>query len=433
MTQFSWQNPYSSQRLPVFARNIVSTSHPLAAQAGLRMLWKGGTAVDAAIAAAAMLTVVEPVSCGLGGDAFAQVWDGSSLQGLNASGPAPAAWNPDYFARKYGLQHGVARQPLRGWDTVTVPGVIAGWGALHQKFGKLSFADLLEPAIDIAERGHAVASIVADKWAAAVPELQQQPGFAATFMPRGRAPRTSELLQLPGHARTLRALALGGVREFYEGATAQSIVAFAREGGAALSASDLREYRAEWVTPIGTRYREHQVHELPPNGQGIAALIALGILRHFEVERLPLDGLESQHLQIEAMKLAFADVYQQVAEPGSMRVTAAQMLDDDYLQMRARGIERQRASPAVCGLPASSGTVYLSAADEAGMMVSFIQSNYMGFGSGVVVPDRGIALQNRGVGFSMDPRAANVVAGGKRPFHTIIPAFLTHGGEPGQS
>jgi len=214
--------------MPVFARNIVSTSHPLAAQAGLRMLWKGGNAVDAAIAAAAAITVVEPVSCGLGGDAFALVWDGAKLHGLNASGVAPAAWNVDYFRRKYGEENGVAIQPKRGWDAVTVPGVIAGWEALHAKFGSLPFGDLMQPAIEIAERGHAVASIVAHKWAAAIPDLKDQPGFADVFMPRGRAPEVSELVRFPGHAKTLRMLAEQGPRAYYEGETADKIAAAPR-------------------------------------------------------------------------------------------------------------------------------------------------------------------------------------------------------------
>jgi gamma-glutamyltranspeptidase/glutathione hydrolase len=425
MTRFDWHNPYPTQRLPVFARNLVSTSHPLAAQAGLRMLWKGGNAVDAALAAAAAITVVEPVSCGLGGDAFALVWDGAKLHGLNASGVAPAAWNVDYFRRKYGDEHGIAKQPKRGWDAVTVPGVIAGWEALHAKFGSLPFADLMAPAIEIAERGHALASIVAYKWAAAVPELQDQPGFAATFMPHGRAPRVSELVRFPGHAKTLRRLADEGPRAYYEGEIAERIAAFAREGGGALTLDDLRNYRADWVEPIGKAYRGYTVHEIPPNGQGIAALIALGILEQFDVGALPVDGVDSQHLQIEAMKLAFADVYRYVADPRSMEVTPEQMLDDAYLAARAKLIDPRRATHFGFGMPRAGGTIYLSAADERGMMVSFIQSNYMGFGSGIVVPDSGIALQNRGCGFSMDPASPNVVAGGKRPFHTIIPAFLT--------
>ncbi|MDR6420120.1 gamma-glutamyltranspeptidase/glutathione hydrolase [Paraburkholderia phenoliruptrix] len=425
MTGFNWQNPYPTPRLPVFARNIVSTSHPLAAQAGLRMLWKGGNAVDAAIAAAAAITVVEPVSCGLGGDAFALVWDGRKLHGLNASGVAPQAWSVDYFRRKYGEEAGLAIQPKRGWDAVTVPGVIAGWEALHRKFGSLPFADLMEPAIEIAERGHAVASIVAHKWAAAVPELKDQPGFASTFMPRGRAPQVSELVRFPGHAKTLRKLAEQGPRAYYEGEIAERIAAFSRECGGALTADDLRNYRADWVEPIGKDYRGYTVHEIPPNGQGIAALIALGILEQFDVKELTVDNVESQHLQIEAMKLAFADVYRYVADPRSMEVTPEQMLDPAYLASRARLIDPKRATQFDFGMPKAGGTIYMSVADERGMMVSFIQSNYMGFGSGIVVPETGISMQNRGCGFSMDPASPNVVEGGKRPFHTIIPAFLT--------
>ena len=425
MTQFAWQNPYPSTRSPVFARNLVSTSHPLAAQAGLRMLWQGGNAVDAALAAAAVLTLVEPVSCGLGGDAFALVWAGGKLHGLNASGVAPALWNVDYFKRKYGETQGVAHHPKRGWDAVTVPGVVAGWEALHGRFGSLPFADLLQPAIEIAERGHAIASIVAHKWAAAIDELHRLPGFAQTFMPHGRAPHVGEKMTYPGHAKTLRQLAQLGPRAFYEGQIAEQIAAFSRECGGAMTAQDLRGYRAEWVEPIGRDYRGHTVHEIPPNGQGIAALIALGILEKFDLQALPVDGVASQHLQIEAMKLAFADVYRYVSDPRSMEVTPEQMLDDAYLASRAKLIDPQRATQFDFGMPPAGGTIYLSAADESGMMVSFIQSNYMGFGSGIAVPDTGIALQNRGFGFSMDPASPNVVEGGKRPFHTIIPAFLT--------
>jgi gamma-glutamyltranspeptidase/glutathione hydrolase len=418
MSHFNWGNPYPSTRSPVFARNVVSTSHPLAAQVGLQILWKGGNAVDAAIAAAATLTVVEPVSCGLGGDAFALVWDGARLHGLNASGHSPAAWNIDYFRRR-------GTRATRGWDTVTVPGVIAGWEALRQRFGTLPMGDLLQPAIEIAERGYAVAAIVAKKWAAAIPELREQPGFAPVFMPRGRAPAVSELMRLPDHARTLRALATRGARDFYEGEIADRIAQFAAASGAAMTLDDLHSYRADWVEPISRHYRGYTVHEIPPNGQGIAALIALGILSHFDLSALKVDSAQSQHLQIEAMKLAFSDVYRHVADPRSMRVTPAQLLDEDYLAARAKLIHPQRATPFASGIPMSGGTIYMSAADQQGMMISFIQSNYLGFGSGVVVPDTGISLHNRGLGFSLDPQSPNVVAGRKRPFHTIIPAFLT--------
>ena len=432
--RFDWQNPYPTVRIPLFARNVVSTSHPLAAQAGLRMLLAGGSAVDAAIAAAAMLTIVEPVSCGLGSDAFAILWDGKALHGLNASGTAPQAWNLDYFRSKYGEDaHGNPKRPTRGWDAVTVPGAVSAWAALHERFGKLPFADVLEPAAEIAERGHTVAPIVAHKWAAAIPDLQNQPGYAQAFMPHGRAPEVGEKFKLPDAAATLRRIGQTRGRDFYEGELAERIAAYSRECGGAMTAQDLRDYQPEWVKPITKRYRGYDLHEIPPNGQGIAALIALGILDRFDLSALPVDSADSQHLQIEAMKLAFADLYKYVADPRSMEVTPEQMLDDAYLDARARLIDMGRAQVPTFGMPRAGGTVYLTAADENGMMVSFIQSNYMGFGSGVVVPGTGISLQNRGFGFSMDARSANVVEGGKRPFHTIIPAFLTKDGQPQMS
>ncbi len=432
--RFDWQNPYPTARIPLFARNVVSTSHPLAAQAGLRMLLAGGSAVDAAIAAAAMLTIVEPVSCGLGSDAFAILWDGKALHGLNASGTAPQAWNLDYFRSKYGEDaNGNPKRPTRGWDAVTVPGAVSAWAALHERFGKLPFADVLEPAAEIAERGHTIAPIVAHKWAAAIPDLQNQPGYAQAFMPHGRAPEVGEKFKLPDAATTLRRIGQTRGRDFYEGQLAERIAAYARECGGAMTAQDLRDYQPEWVKPITKRYRGYDMHEIPPNGQGIAALIALGILDRFDLGALPVDSADSQHLQIEAMKLAFADLYKYVADPRSMEVTPEQMLDDAYLDARARLIDMGRAQMPTFGMPRAGGTVYLTAADENGMMVSFIQSNYMGFGSGVVVPGTGISLQNRGFGFSMDARSANVVAGGKRPFHTIIPAFLTKDGQPQMS
>ncbi|TFY96763.1 gamma-glutamyltransferase family protein [Ramlibacter rhizophilus] len=423
---FDFSNPYFTPRLPVFARNAVATSHPLAAQAGLRMLAKGGNAVDAAIAAAAAMTICEPVSNGLGSDAFAILWDGRQLHGLNASGRAPAAWTPEYFSRRHGE---AAQPPKRGLDSVTVPGAVAGWAALSERFGRLPFADLMEPAIEIAERGYLVPVVVQQKWAAGAPELAAQPGFAQAFMPWGRAPRVGELFRFQAAARGLRAIAESKGRAFYEGEMAQALVRFAGEHGAALAAQDLASYRPEWVEPIARDYRGHTLHEIPPNGQGIAALIALGILEKFDVAGLPVDGVDSQHLQIEAMKLAFADVYRYVAEPASMEVTPEQMLDDAYLASRARLIDPQRAQDFGAGNPVKGGTIYLTAADEDGMMVSFIQSNYMGFGSGCVEPQFGISLQNRGHAFSLKS-GPNQVGPGKRPFHTIIPAFLTRGGEP---
>jgi gamma-glutamyltranspeptidase/glutathione hydrolase len=428
---FNFANPYTSTRLPVFARNVVSTSHPLASQAGLRMLWQGGNAVDAAIAAAATLTLTEPVSCGLGSDAFCILWDGQQLHGLNASGTAPDAWTPAYFKRKYG--NDTQTPPKRGMDSVTVPGAVAGWVALSERFGKLPFEDLLQPAIDIAERGYLLPVVVQQKWAAATPELQSMPGFAQSFLPWGRAPKVGELFQFPAAAKGLRAIAQSKGHAFYGGEIAQAIEAFSAQHGGSITARDFANYKAEWVTPIAQNYRGYTLHEIPPNGQGIAALIALGILENFDVAGLRVDGVDSQHLQIEAMKLAFADVYRYVADPRAMDVTPAQMLDPSYLMGRAKLIDLHRAQDFGAGNPVKGGTIYLSTADENGMMVSFIQSNYMGFGSGCVEPTYGISLQNRGHGFSVNAQGlnpANLVAPGKRPFHTIIPAFLTKDGQP---
>jgi gamma-glutamyltranspeptidase/glutathione hydrolase len=431
MKSFEWHNPYPSTRIPLFARNVVSTSHPLAAQAGLRMLYQGGSAVDAAIAAAAAITIVEPVSCGIGGDAFAIVWHEGKAHGLNASGHAPAAWDLDYFANKYGRDsqgHPIA--PKRGVDSVTVPGVVAGWVALHKKFGKLPFADLMAPAIEIATRGYAVSPVLAHKWAAAVPELKDQPGFAQAFMPGGKAPEVGQRFCLPGAAKTLALIGQTAGQAMYQGELAQRLVKYLNEHGGAHRLDDFASYQVQWVEPMAKDHRGYTLHELPPNGQGIAALIAVGILEHVELRSLGVDSVASQHLQIEAMKLAFADLYRYVADPDSMAISAQTLLSPQYLAERAKLIDPKRATNFGPGVPDAGGTIYLSAADESGMMVSFIQSNYMGFGSGVVMPESGISLQNRGVGFSMDASSPNVVAPGKRPFHTIIPGFLSRDGHP---
>ena len=431
---FDWNAGYASRRLPVFARNIVATSHPLAVQAGLRMLGAGGNAVDAAVAAAAVMTVVEPCSNGLGSDAFCLLWDGQRLHGLNASGRAPMAWSRDYFLRKVG--DNARALPVRGWDTVTVPGAVAAWVALSESYGRLPFAELLAPAAEIAERGFAVPVVVGQKWAAAaqVAELVSQPGFAETFLPRGRAPAVGELFRMPAAALALRLIGASRGRAFYGGEIAEALVRQSAAQGGVHRLADFEQYQPEWVTPISMDYRGVTLHEIPPNGQGISALMALGMLRHFDIASLPVDGVASQHLQIEAMKLAFADTYRFVAEPAAMPVSAAQLLDPGYLAERARLIDPKRAQDLPAGSPDSAhrrgGTIYLSTADESGMMVSFIQSNYMGFGSGVVVPGYGVSLQNRGHGFSLDPASANCVAPGKRPFHTIIPAFVTQQGRP---
>lgn len=425
--KFDYNNPYSTTRLPVFARNVVSTSHPLAAQAGLRMMLKGGNAVDAAIAAAAAMTITEPVSNGLGSDAFCILWDGKELHGLNASGRAPQAWTPEYFRAKYGAN--ASTPPKRGIDSVTVPGAVGSWMAMSERFGKLPFADLLEPAIEIAERGYLLPVVVQEKWASATEELKSLPGFAQSFLPWGRAPNVGELFQFKAAARALRLIAETKGAAFYGGEIAQAIEKFSAANNGSLKASDFAAYQPEWVKPIAKNYRGYTLHEIPPNGQGIAALIALGILDRFDVAGLAVDGVDSQHLQIEAMKLAFADTYKFVAEPSSMAVSVDQMLDDAYLSSRAKLIDMKKAQDFGAGNPVKGGTIYLTAADENGMMVSFIQSNYMGFGSGCVEPTFGVSLQNRGHAFSLES-GINQVAPGKRPFHTIIPAFLSKDGQP---
>jgi gamma-glutamyltranspeptidase / glutathione hydrolase len=426
---FNYDHFYPSVRMPVFARNVVATSQPLAVAAGMQILQAGGCAVDAAIATAAALTICEPVSNGLGSDAFAIVWDGKELSGLNASGRAPATWDQAYFASRH-----QGKIPMRGWDSVTVPGAVAGWAAMHQRWGKLPFAQCLAPAIRLAREGHGVGVIVSRKWNAAVPLLEQQPGYAQTFMPKGRGALPGERFVFEAAARALELIAKTHGRDFYEGAIAQALVKHAAANGGTMQLSDMRDYQPEWVKTIQMDYKGYTLHEIPPNGQGIAALMALGMLKHFDLTQWTPDSVQSRHIQIEAMKAAFADVYRYVADPSSMTsVTAQQLLDPAYLQQRAKQIQLDRATNFEHGQPPNGGTVYLTCADSSGMMVSFIQSNYMGFGSGVVEPTFGISLQNRGHGFSLDPEHPNLVAPGKRPFQTIIPAFLMRNGQPQMS
>ena len=423
MKPFDWQFPYPSQRMPILARNVVATSQPLAAQAGLRMLMKGGSAVDAALATAIALTVLEPTSNGIGSDAFAILWDGKRLQGLNASGRSPAAWTP---ARFKGLQ----TMPTRGWDAVTVPGCVAAWVELSSKYGKLPFADLFEPAIKYAAGGYMVSPTIARLWEKQVPELKSLPGFAEAFMPKGRAPQPGETFMFPDQARTLQRIAETKGEAFYKGELAGKMVAHSKQYGGAMTLDDLASHRVDWVEPLAQDYRGYTLHEIPPNGQGIAALAALGMLANLDLASLPVDSADSLHAQIEAMKLAFADIYEYVSDPAAMRVKPSQMLDRNYLMERAKLIDMTKAQDPKFGTPPTGGTVYLTAADASGMMVSYIQSNFMGFGSGIVVDGTGISLQNRGYGFSLRPDHANVVAPKKRPFQTIIPAFVTKDGKP---
>jgi gamma-glutamyltranspeptidase/glutathione hydrolase len=423
MTEFSYAQPYPSHRVPVLARNIVATSQPLAAQAGLTMLLRGGNAIDAAIAAAMTLTVVEPTANGLGSDAFAIIWDGTALHGLNGSGRSPAGWTRARF-------DGLAEMPATGWESVTVPGAVSGWAALSARFGRLPFAELAGPAIGYAQEGFLVSPTVAKAWAAGAAQLADQPGFRDIFMPGGRAPKTGDLFRNPAQARSLEVIARTKGEAFYRGELASRIAAAAAAHGAVLTEDDLAAHSADWCGTLSTEVHGAELHELPPNGQGIAALIALGLLQHTEIADLDPDGAPAIHLQIEAMKLAFADVYRFVADREAMRLSPEAMLDPRYLAQRAQLIDRARAHIPQAGLPKPGGTIYVTAADRFGMMVSLIQSNYGGFGSGVVVPGTGIHLQNRGSGFSLDPDHPNCVGPRKRPFHTIIPGFLMRGGAP---
>lgn len=415
---------YPSRRSPILARNVVSTSQPLAAQAGLSMLARGGNAVDAALAAAITLPLVEPTGNGLGSDAFCILWDGQALHGLNASGRSPAAWTPDYFA-------GQTSMPFYGWDSVTVPGAVSSWVTMSERFGKLPFETLFEPAIGYAETGFAVSPIIAKLWKRGADILAKQPGFAANFLPGGKAPVAGEIYSNPDFARSLQLIAETRGKAFYEGELADKIEAFAIANGAGMRAEDLAAHKADWCGTISQTFDDVALYEIPPNGQGIAGLMALGILDHTQIRDLDADDPRALHLQIEAMKLALKDTEAYVADIDHMnRITPEAMLDPGYLAERAALIDADKATDFETGAPPGSGTVYLTAADASGMMVSFIQSNYAGFGSGVVVPGTGIHLQNRGAGFSLDPNSQNVVAPGKRPFHTIIPAFLMKGDAP---
>ncbi len=422
MTPFSWSNPYAWPRKPVLAANAVATSQPLAAQAGLQMLAQGGNAADAILATAITHTIVEPVSNGNGSDAYAIIWDGRQLHGLNASGRSPAAWTPAYFAGKQAV-------PVRGWDSVSVPGCVSAWVEVHKRFGKLPFEKLFERAIQYAREGFLVSPTIAMQWAKQVDELKVQPGFAGAFMPEGRAPRPGERFRFPAAADVLEQVARTQGEAFYRGAVAEKIEAHAKKHGGAMKVSDLESHKSDWVTPLAMDYRGYTLHEIPPNGQGIVALMALGMLEHFDLRALPVDGVDSVHLQIEAQKLAFADAWRYVADSDYMKdVTPAALLDKGYLKDRAKLIDPKRAQDFGAGKPPQGGTVYLTAADASGMMVSFIQSNYMGFGSGVVAD--GVSLQNRGATFVLGEGHPNRVGPSKRPYQTIIPGFVTKNGAP---
>ena len=419
----SWNLPYHSQRPIVTASNVVSTSQPLASQAGARMLLDGGNAIDAALAAAIALTVLEPTGNGIGSDAFALVWDTKELHGINGSGRSPASWSLERFGH-------LQEMPKYGWDSVTIPGAVSVWHELSQRFGRLPFQQLFEPAIEYAHGGFPVSPIIAEKWETAAEIYRGYDEFSRVFLPGGKAPVAGATFHLKEAATTLEEICQSGGESFYRGDLARMIARCSEEQGGGLRYTDLASHQAQWVQPISKQYRGMELFELPPNGQGIAALIALGILDLFDLKKYPVDSVDSVHLQVEAMKLAFADVSCHLADIEAMKVDYRKMLDPGYLRKRADGIDMTLSRSPVTGIPEGGGTVYLAAADADGMMVSFIQSNFNGFGSGIVVPGTGISLNNRGYGFRVQDGHPNCVGGGKKPFHTIIPGFVMDRGKP---
>jgi gamma-glutamyltranspeptidase/glutathione hydrolase len=415
-------------RSQVISRHgIVASEHPLASQAGALVLAEGGTAVDAALAANAVMGVVAPMTCGLGGDLFALVYEAKTgrLHGLNASGWAPAGLSLEALRAR-----GFTNMPQRGIWSVTIPGCVAGWDALHARFGRIKLARLLAPAIRLADEGFPVSEIVASYWKSSEALLRGDPVAARTFLPAGRAPEVGEVFRNPDLAWSLRQVARGGRRAFYAGAIARRLLACARAHGAPWTAADLSEFRPEWVTPLATTYRGWTVYEIPPQGQGIAALMMLNLMETFPLPEWGRDDVRTWHVMIEAKKLAYADLLRFVADPRFGRVPVAGLLDKAYARERARGIDPEHARPhAPPGEPPGAGTdtTYLCAVDAEGNLVSFIQSNYHGFGSGLVAEGTGFGLQNRGGLFTLDPAHPNVLAPLKRPLHTIIPAFMERG------
>lgn len=415
---------YSSRRECVYGKNgMVATSHPAAAQVGLELLKKGGNAIDAAIGTAAALTVVEPGSNGIGGDSFSIIWKDNKMYGLNASGPSPQKLKPDKYNK------GEEDFPTFGIQTVTVPGVPAAWVELSRKHGKLSLEEVLEPAAKLAEEGFVVTNVVAQSFERAFkryskdikkhPELQS---WFDVFAPEGKPVKAMDVLKLEGHAKGLRAIAQTEGKAFYSGEIARAIDAFSVKHKGELRYEDLNMFKPEWVDPISINYKGYDIWEMPPNGQGIVALMALNSLKF-----LQLDGIDNPftlHKQIEAIKLAFSDGNLSIADSRHMTVSKERLLSETYAESRSRLI-KDSATEAVPGIKDDSGTVYLATADSEGNMVSYIQSNYMGFGAGAVVPEFGISLNNRALGFTREEGHVNCLGPGKRPFNTIIPGFIT--------
>ncbi|MBS4178305.1 gamma-glutamyltransferase family protein [Lederbergia citrea] len=421
--------PYASQRMTVHAqKGMVSTTQPLAAQAGLRIMQKGGNAIDAAIAASACLTVVEPNSTSIGGDSFALVWAKGELHGLNASGPAPQSISIDKV-KELGHDH----MPSQGVLPITVPGTPASWAALSKRFGKLPLTEVLQPAIEYARDGFPVSPEIGRFWDIRYHENKNQfkgeefKEWFNIYAPNGRAPKIGEMWRSPDHARTLQAIAETDGESFYRGEIAEKIAACVGKYNGFLSKEDLAAYQPEWVQPISVNYKGYDIWEIPPNGQGIVALMALQMLKAFDFT--DKEAVDTYHKQIEAVKLAYVDGLKYITDPKNMKVTEKELLSEKYADLRRELITDEAILPDP-GEPIPGGTAYLATADQEGNMVSFIQSHAGDFGSGVVVPDTGVCLLNRGSGFSLDPDHHNALAGGKKTLHTIIPGFITKDNEP---
>jgi gamma-glutamyltranspeptidase / glutathione hydrolase len=408
-------------------RGIAATSQVLASQTGAQILARGGSAVDAAIASNAVLGVTEPLMCGMGGDLFVIYWDAKAkkLTGLNASGPAPEALSPAWLAQK-----GFKSMPQEGIHSVTVPGAVDGWYRMHQRFGKLPWKDLFQDAIAYAEQGFPVYEGMHEIWAAPniVKALKENPESARVFLPGGKPPQTGDLFKNPDLGHAFRLLAEKGPEAFYKSEIAAAILKTSQHLGGTLAAEDLASYSAEWVEPISTDYRGWRVYELPPNGQGMAALEMLNIMETAPASPLGAFGAPELHKRIEAMKLAYSDVHRYNADPRAHDVPVAQLLSKEYARQRAAKIDPNRANCEVAaGDPVGSNTTYLTMVDKDGNMASWIQSVFGFFGSRVTAEGMGFILQNRGAAFTLDPHHPNVLAGGKRPYHTIIPAFMEKG------
>ncbi|HHW32055.1 MAG TPA: gamma-glutamyltransferase family protein [Clostridiaceae bacterium] len=420
---------YPSRRHVIYAKKgIVAASQPLAAQAGLEMLKKGGNAIDAAIATATCLTVVEPTSNGVGGDAFALIWTGGKLYGLNASGPAPREISAEIIKNK-----GYDSIPKYGWIPVTVPGAPSAWAELSKRFGRLPLSEVMKPAIEYAAEGYPVSPVISKLWNKAFITFRSRfkgeefKHWFSTFTPKGTPPKAGEIWRSEALARTLQSIADTYADSFYHGDLCDKIDTFSRQHGGYLRKWDLENYKPEWVEPVSINYKGYDIWEIPPNGHGIVALMALNILSGFDFR--DNEDIETVHRQIEAMKLAYVDGQKYIADPRKMSVKTSALLSKDYAAER-RNLIGSKALIPEAGQPPKGGTVYLAAADGEGNMISYIQSNYMGFGSGLVVPDTGISLHNRGCNFTLDQDHDNCIEPLKKPYHTIIPGFLTKGGKP---